>query len=205
MRWPLAFAITLTLACEPPLPARELPVLEPAPTPTAAPNLRAMWIPGESLAWEVHSKSVPIGTAILTTSDGRLGPMRIRTRFVPEGWLAHLRVLRHDLVTTGNKDADAHTLHSMIGWLRAWSHPDNAPAILRAKVGKERYRVSVATPLVERGQDSTLRVDMTALSDDQRLRIEATLWLTHDRRRIPTRLDLRFGARRVTATLITDR
>ncbi|MBT8492396.1 MAG: hypothetical protein KJO07_05000 [Deltaproteobacteria bacterium] len=190
-----------TAACEPPLPARGLPPLQTQRRPAVAPNLRVLWFPGEKLVWQVHSKTMQVGTAVLATQGT---PPRVRSQFLPERWLRAVRALHHDLVTSGQPVRDVHTLHSLLGWLRAWSHPDNRPALVQARFGKQRYRVEVSTPSLEAGDYGRLRVELIAHANDDE-RIEASLWLTNDSKRSPVRIDIRLGARRITATLITDR
>lgn len=57
-------------------------------------------IPGEHLRWSVQLDGVTIGTAELAVGDGTL-----HSRFHTEGLLASLVSVRHDLVTTLDRDA----------------------------------------------------------------------------------------------------
>ncbi|MDB4954988.1 MAG: hypothetical protein JWO36_2557 [Myxococcales bacterium] len=97
--------------------------------------------------------------------------------------------------------AGVQTLHSALGWLRAWARPDGHPSsILVVEVGR-LYKLDVAQPLAEElDGKKTLRVDghIAGAADP----IAFTLWLSAGTDRTPLRIVATVGTLRVTAELI---
>ena len=100
-----------------------------------------------------------------------------------------------------------HTLHTTLGWLRAWAAPDAAAAHAYVVHRTTLYRFAAAPPVVEdRGGATWWRIDCRAepiagagvRSGDA---IVVTLWLDAEQR-LPRRFEIAGEAGRVTAELI---
>jgi hypothetical protein len=96
-----------------------------------------------------------------------------------------------------------HTLHTTLGWLRAWAAPDAAPVHAHVVHRTTLYRFAAARPVVEdRGGATWWRIDCRvapiAGAGDA---IAVTLWLDAEQR-LPRRFEIAGDAGRVTAELI---
>ena len=93
--------------------------------------------------------------------------------------------------------APAHTLHSALGWVRAWARADAAPAELYVVHDGDLYRVDLATPTRDTVDDKpALRVDGHAGA------LSISLWLSTDAAHLPLRIVARTGSLQITAQLI---
>jgi len=193
----LLLVILAATGCEPRLPMQPLPALAVARAPLPAPVLKGLWNGGEELIWSVHSRGMQIGTATLTVSED----LEVTSRFIPERWLAGLRSLHHRLETGPKSHLGVHSLHSTLGWIRAWARPKAAPTTIEARHGKRRFRIAVATPIEE---PPLLRIDVVA-NEINGSGVAIALWLSDDDRRVPTRIEMTLGKRRITAHLISNR
>jgi hypothetical protein len=94
-----------------------------------------------------------------------------------------------------------HTLHSALGVVRAWAHPDARPGYLYVIHAGELFRLEFAQPLVEDLQDAkALRVECRVRGD---LQISMTIWLRASDR-TPLRIEIRSEEARLTAELIAS-
>lgn len=91
-----------------------------------------------------------------------------------------------------------HTIHSALGWLRAWAEPGARGGYLFVLHVGVLYKLEFAEPIVE---GELLRVECRiAPADDEPVSI--TLWLGTDRDRVPTRFEIANSNVRLTAELV---
>jgi hypothetical protein len=93
-----------------------------------------------------------------------------------------------------------HTLHSALGVLRAWAHPDARAGFLYIVHDGDVYRIDVAQPYVEdlRGVKA-LRIDCRLRGDQQ---ASISLWLRASDDRMPIRLEVGGDGVQLTAELL---
>jgi hypothetical protein len=110
--------------------------------------------------------------------------------------------VRHDVP---NEQAP-HTLHSALGWLRAWAHPDAAAAYLYVVHAGALYRLEVARPMFADLQGAqTIRIDGRVRANSGNADpIAITMWLTADEARLPKRVEISNPRVKLTAELITE-
>jgi hypothetical protein len=98
-----------------------------------------------------------------------------------------------------------HTLHTTLGWLRAWAGPDADAAHGHVVHGHAVYRFAAARPVIEdHGGATWWRIDcrvaaVEAAADPDA--IDVTLWLDAEQR-LPRRIEVGAARGRVTAELI---
>jgi hypothetical protein len=99
----------------------------------------------------------------------------------------------------------AHTLHSALGWVRAWAAADAAPSYLYVLEDAQLFRLELARPMHEelRGVD-TLRIDGVIRGGAGDAPIAMTLWLSADDERKPLRLTIIADKLHVTAELVSQ-
>ena len=197
VRWLIPVA-TLLMSCgEPPLVAHPLPPLQaPEASPPAAGRQRGFWRPGERMVWNVRFKGLAVGRAELLVGDDF-----VKSRFRADKLFAQ-SVDNHDLTTElVPQSSGAHTIHSAVGWLRAWAEPGAPARSLRVDHLGDAYDVDVASPMVEVDHGGTLRIEAQAAPPDDSP-IVISVWLSRDERRAPVRFELSRGVKRVTGTLV---
>jgi hypothetical protein len=93
-----------------------------------------------------------------------------------------------------------HTLHSALGTIRAWAHPDAHAGFLYVVHDGDVYRIDVARPFVEelRGTKA-LRVDCRLRGDVQ---VSVTIWFRASDDRTPLRLEVGGDDVSLTAELL---
>ncbi len=96
-----------------------------------------------------------------------------------------------------------HTIHSALGWIRAWASPEAATSSIYVLEDRDLYRIDLERPQHEdlRGSD-TLRIDghiHTADHSD----IAISMWLTADSDRKPVRLSITAAKIHITAELVS--
>jgi hypothetical protein len=89
--------------------------------------------------------------------------------------------------------ATAHTLHSALGWLRAWASPGARAVSLFVVYMGTVFRLDVAQPMQEEGR---LRIDGHAGE------IAISIWFSESSARIPLRIVATSGSLHLTAELI---
>jgi hypothetical protein len=95
----------------------------------------------------------------------------------------------------------AHTMHSALGWLRAWAQPDaHASSVLVVEAGR-LYKLEVAQPMLEDLEGTqTLHIDCRIQGGADP--IAFTIWLGANRDRKPLRIVATVGTLRLIAELI---
>jgi hypothetical protein len=94
----------------------------------------------------------------------------------------------------------AHTMHSAIGAIRAWTQPGALPGYLFLLHVGAIYRLDVEAPVLDDLQGTQAwRVDCVVHTAEP---ISATIWLTTTPDRTPIRIELASGAERLAAELI---
>ncbi|MBA2542915.1 MAG: DUF3108 domain-containing protein [Deltaproteobacteria bacterium] len=93
-----------------------------------------------------------------------------------------------------------HTLHSALGVIRAWVHPDAHAGFLYVVHDGDVFRIDVARPIVEdlRGTKA-LRIDCRLRGDVQ---VSVTIWLRASDDRMPLRLEVGGDDVHLTAELL---
>jgi len=210
--------LVVLAACEPQLHTAQLPALLVAPR--AVPAAGALHVvPGEQLIWEVAAGEITIGRAELVVRD-----REIASRFATSALASMFATVRDELVTTLQDgrpvamweqlvvdgetrnvaeqiDANVHTPHSALAWLRAWSPIDHAPATLAILHGGHRYRVDCEAPVPDELHGTkALRIACQLADDDP---IAITVWLEDDRDRVPLRIVARAGTFHLAAELVS--
>ena len=96
----------------------------------------------------------------------------------------------------------AHTIHSALGWMRAWAAPTAAPSYLYVLEDRQLFRIDLERPIQEdlRGVD-TLRIDGRIHTADATIAI--TIWLTADGDRRPVRIAIVAARLHLTAELVS--
>ncbi len=96
-----------------------------------------------------------------------------------------------------------HTMHSALGWLRAWAKPGAANAYLFVVHLDRLYRLDVAPPV---GEDlngvKTLRVDCEVRAPDRSDPVPFSVWLTADAARLPIKVVFDTRSGHITAEMI---
>jgi hypothetical protein len=95
----------------------------------------------------------------------------------------------------------AHSLHTALGWLRAWADPHAPSAALYVVHLGKLYRLEVGAPIRERLQDMpALRIDGHLHGGKQPIAI--AVWLEDTNDRAPRRIVATSGSFRITAELV---
>ena len=91
-----------------------------------------------------------------------------------------------------------HTMHTALGWLRAWAAP-GAPggALFVLHVG-ELYKLEFAEPIVEH---DALKIECRVVPPGEDA-VTISIWLTRDRDRTPRRIEISNGELALTAELV---
>jgi hypothetical protein len=226
MRWmplPLLAALSCTSSHLSPRPLPPLVAATPAkPAPVVAHALRLD--PGDHWAWDVQLGGVSIGRAELV-----VGERDVRSRFQTSKLASAFATVRaedvtvldraaavpvaateqldldgdHDARTTSFTGTARHTVHTALGWLRAWASADAQAATLVVEHLGADYTVEVARPAPERLDDApALRIDGVVRGAPRPVAL--TLWLSDDARRAPVRAVIASGDIRVVAQLVDD-
>ena len=214
----LAVAIVLA-GCEPHLVLKPLPPL----ARPQAPHAHAIVVhdiglePGEHWRWDVQVGGMSVGRIELAVGD-----TEVTSHFKTDGLASMFTHVEHELVTVIDRDAarpatseeklerggkarqfstqfagtTAHSLHSALGAIRAWAHPDAEPGYLDIVQADQTYRLELAQPVA---RDGMLRIDGKAHGPDIDS-VSITIWL--DASRTPVRFEARDGDDRVIAQLI---
>ena len=210
--------LLLLAACEPHLIPRPLPELVPPPPPVIAIVTELNLPPGETLIWDVHAEGLSIGRA-----EWSVGEDEVHTTFATNELASMFSSAHDDLYThfdraaarplgmhevleidgqTHNYDAPLdghiHTIHTALGWLRAWAHADAPPAVIAVAHAGEVYKVEIATPVKDELHGETaLRIDGHAG------KIAISIWLSDTTARVPLRIVARTGTVHVDAELVS--
>lgn len=148
------------------------------------------------MVWDVRFKGMSIGRA-----EWAVGNSDVLTRFRADK-LFGKRTSPHDLRTGQLPGTDgSHTLHSAIGWLRAWAEPAARASSLRVLFDGDAYEVDVATPTVDSTRDGALRVDAQASLRGQ-VPTLISIWLSRDERRAPLHIEIAEGHMEISAWLV---
>ncbi|MBX3158837.1 MAG: DUF3108 domain-containing protein [Deltaproteobacteria bacterium] len=96
------------------------------------------------------------------------------------------------------------TLHTALGWVRAWAAPGAEPGFLFVIHMGELYRLDIGRPRPSevagtRALEIECRAGVYRSKDDP---IAMKLWLSADARRVPLRIEVTVGTLRLTAELI---
>lgn len=178
---------------------------------------------GERMIWDVSAHGMTIGRVELV-----VGAMDVRSSFNTTGIAAAFANAHHELATQldrqaaratamsetlvvdgetkqseGALDAGQHTMHSALGWVRAWAKPGAQGAFLLVRHLTTVYRLDVAPPVVEDLNGvKTLRVDCEVRAPDKSDPVPFAIWLSADERRIPMKLVFDTKGGHITADLI---
>jgi hypothetical protein len=221
-----AFAVVASLgACEPSSsfrPAALPPLVAAAkPKPVAA-AARLQLAAGESWIWDVQLQGMSIGRAELVVGDHE-----VHSRFATSKLASAFATVHADDVTTfdrataqptatrdvldvdGDHDAkdtalagtNRHSIHTAIGWLRAWATPDAAASTLVVEYLGKPYTLEVARPVPELVDDKhALRIDGVVRGAPKPVAL--TIWLSADDKHAPLRIAITTDNIHVTAQLI---
>ena len=98
----------------------------------------------------------------------------------------------------------AHTIHSALGWLRAWADPNAKPSALYVLEARHLFRFDLDRPVVEELREiETLRIDGQIHADETSAPIAITVWLTADADRRPLRIAITAGKLHIVAELVS--
>lgn len=178
---------------------------------------------GERMIWDVSAHGMTIGRVELV-----VGPIDVRSSFNTTGIAAALANAHHELATQldrqaaratamseslmvdgetksseGALEVGQHTMHSALGWVRAWAKPGAQGAFLLVRHLDTVYRLDVAPPVVEDLNGvKTLRVDCEVRAPDKSDPVPFAMWLSADAQRIPMKLVFDTKSGHITADLI---
>lgn len=97
----------------------------------------------------------------------------------------------------------AHTMHSALGWMRAWAKPGASTAYLFVLHLDKLYRLDVAPPVAEDLNGvKTLRVDCEVRAPNKSNPVPFSVWLTADPARLPLKLVFDTSSGHITAEMI---
>jgi hypothetical protein len=198
-----------------------LPVVVAAKPKPGAPRTLLL-VAGESWVWDVQLQGMSIGRAELVVGEkvvlSRFATSRLASAF------AHVRAEEqtvldraaaapisahesldidgdHDVRDTPLAGTDRHTLHTALGWLRAWATPDAPASTLKIEHLGKTYTLEVARPVPEMIDDRhALRVDAVLRGAPRPVTL--TIWLSADDKREPLRIAIASNDIHVTAQLI---
>ena len=207
-----------TLHRQPALPA--LVVVKP-PAPAVAHEL--LLEPGEQLIWNVEVQGLTIGRAELDVSA-----TEVRSKFATSHLASAFAKVHDDALTIldraagrprsaresydldGDRESadvafagnNRHTIHTALGWVRAWAKLDAVASTLEIQHVHRIVRLDVSPPVAESLLDrQALRVD-GVIHDPKLGAIAVTMWLSADARRVPLRIAIVLDNIHVTAELI---
>jgi hypothetical protein len=199
-----------------PLPA--LVAAAPA-RPAAARMLRLD--PGDAWVWDVQLGGVSVGRVEMAVDDGAVRSRfwtstlasafaRVHASAVTELDAARTRAVsaRESVDVDGDRNvhddavaAGHHTVHTALGWLRAWVGADAQAATLAVDFLRASYTLDVARPVPERLDGApALRVDGVVRGAGKPLAV--TLWFSADARRSPLRAVVAYGELHAVAQLL---
>lgn len=148
------------------------------------------------MVWDIRFKGMSIGRAELA-----VGRERVDSRFRADK-LFGARAGAHDLSTAQVAKPDGtHTVHSALGWVRAWATPHARASSLRVEIENELFEVDVASPVIDPARNDSVRVDAQASATNE-APVMISVWLSRDERRVPIRIELERGAKEVSASLV---
>jgi hypothetical protein len=147
--------------------------------------------------------------SILHEATSTLEPTRatsVRERFVIDGETTHVVASFRDAMYVLDDDKRravpggniGHTIHSALGWLRAWAEPGARGGYLFVLHVGELYKLEFAEPIVEA---ESLRIDCRIVPPDEEP-VTITLWLATNADRVPTRFEIGNANVRLTAELV---
>lgn len=159
------------------------------------------WKAGENWAWDVHWRGLKVGTAKLGVHADE-GVLRIESNFRTTGVARDIRSQEHRLVTRLNgPNHPRDDLHTALGRLRSWAHPQAAPAKLTLWHEGRKYIVNLAQPILDQSEHGQrLRVEGHVRSAS--LTLDLTLLLSTDASHTPMQVTLIHGGQQVHARLI---
>jgi hypothetical protein len=221
----LAIALSLLVGCGSPrfTPPQLPPLVTAAPARPAAPLVLQL-AAGEAWAWDVQLGGVSIGRAELVVGD-----REVHSRFKTSKLASKFAKVRTDDVTVldrasgrpvsareqldvdGDHDdratsyatSDHHTVHTALGWVRAWASADATPATLAVDHLGVTFTLEVARPVPERLADTAaLRIDGVVRGAPRPVTV--TMWLSDDARRRPLRVAIAAGNLHVVAQLVDE-
>lgn len=101
-------------------------------------------------------------------------------------------------------DARPHTVHSALGWMRAWAGPDAGAGYLYILHAGELVRADIAQPMLTELQGTpTFRIDCRVRANSGKGDPFAiTIWLAANDTRTPLRFEIASAEGRITAELI---
>jgi hypothetical protein len=147
--------------------------------------------------------------SLLHEATSTIGPTRataVRETFVIDGETTHVTASFRDAMYVLDDDKQravpggnvGHTIHSALGWLRAWAEPGAPGGYLFVLHVGELYKLEFAEPIAEA---ESLRVECKIdPPDDEPVTI--TLWLATNAERVPTRFEIGNANVRLTAELV---
>ncbi len=110
---------------------------------------------------------------------------------------------RDDRVVIPDGNA-AHTIHSALGWLRAWADPKAEPSALYVLEDRHLFRFTLDRPVTELLREiETLRIDGHIRANEASEPIGITVWLTADAERKPLRIAITAGKLHIVAELVS--
>ena len=226
------FAIVLAGCVESRVPVKPLPELVVDGTPTSeAPVAEIHMFPGERMIWDVSLDGMSLGRAELV-----VGAADVHSEFRTASLVGALVSVHHDLTTVldGDQVASAtdvlevdgdvtrtgyartpgvppvHTLHSVVGWLRAWAPQATRNGFVTVAHAGHLYRLDVARPYRDdlpsgaalRVECRASRVDPLPAGAHASPPVTLTLWLGVERAMAPVRIQANDGSNRILAELI---
>jgi hypothetical protein len=216
--------LVLLVACvDSKLPVQPLPDLVTERAPRAAAAIDQLRLTaGERMIWDVYVHGLVIGRAELIVDDNE-----IRSDFATRDLAKALFSVHHALTTVlarthdraersvetlvldgattrGELPAGDHvqTIHTVLGWLRAWARPGAPPGFLTVATLGELYRFEVAGPTREALESGpALRVECRVVGAKTGA-IALTIWLAEQRALVPVRIQIAIGELHVIANLV---
>lgn len=222
----LAVLVLLCAACEKPYHARPLPELVAQVKAKPAVVQQLFLVPGESMIWDVQVKGISIGRAEMA-----VGQDEVRSHFQTNHLASMFATVKDDSTTeldrgaarpvwvkeTALLDGDHeqgdtafagttwHSLHTAVGWLRAWATPDAQPATIEiVHLGKHAVLEVHQPTKVEIQGAPALRIDGRVTVTATKESVPLTIWLSADRQRLPLRLVATDDDVKVTAELVRE-
>ena len=188
-------SVTLAVpACASHLAPQPLPplVATAAPSPAGGGTLV---IPGEHLIWEVAADGVTIGRAEMIVR-----PPEIESRFQTDGIASMFADVQEHLITPIADSPGIYTIHSALGWLRAWHPSGSAAARLAISYDGDRYAVTCEPPIPDELHDArVVRIACDVATSEP---VTLTFQLADDSDRVPLRVVAKVGTTNVEANLV---
>lgn len=194
LRLTLASVTASVTACASHLAPQPLPPLVATTAPSAARG-GTLVIPGEHLIWEVAADGVTIGRAEMIVRAAE-----IESRFQTDGIASMFADVHEHLITPIRDAAGIYTIHSALGWLRAWHPSGTEAARLAISYDGDRYAVTCEPPIPDELHDA--RVVRIACSVATSEPVTLTFQLAEDSERVPLRVVAKIGTTNVEANLV---